>query len=246
MMNFANMKRVNTPDVYLSKVMSALTSALMLSVMLTLVLAILFPLPVNAASAANIVMENPDDFQPLTGSFTQIKNIKPLKRPFKSEGSFVYLHHKGLLWHTKNPIDSIKLFAHDGVYKVDEQGVLVKEAQLDNDFFLALFSADQEKLARFFIIESLPSNAAEGHSLCLALTPISDNMQSLFKKINLCMSEDHTGGSISKAMPKTKSIAVPKRMPRKIELIEAKGNKTEINLQLSTKKISPEELAYFD
>ena len=60
------------------------------------------------------------------------------------------------------------------------------------------------------------------------------------------MSEDHTGGSISKAMPKTKSIAVPKRMPRKIELIEAKGNKTEINLQLSTKKISPEELAYFD
>ena len=234
MMNFANMKRVNTPDVYLSKVMSALTSALMLSVMLTLVLAILFPLPVNAASAANIVMENPDDFQPLTGSFTQIKNIKPLKRPFKSEGSFVYLPHKGLLWHTKNPIDSIKLFAHDGVYKVDEQGVLVKEAQLDNDFFLALFSADQEKLARFFIIESLPSNAAEGHSLCLALTPISDTMQSLFKKINLCTSEDNTGVSISKAMP------------RKIELIEAKGNKTEINLQLSTKQISPEELAYFD
>ena len=234
MMNFANMKRVNTPDVYLSKVMLKVTLALTLVVMLTLVLAILFPSPVNAASAANIVMEKPDNLQPLAGYFSQIKNIKPLKRPFKSEGSFVYLPNKGLLWHTQKPIDSIKLFAHDGVYKVDEQGVLVKEAQLDNDFFLALFSADQEKLARFFIIESLPSNAAEGHSLCLALTPISDTMQSLFKKINLCTSEDNTGVSISKAMP------------RKIELIEAKGNKTEINLQLSTKQISPEELAYFD
>ena len=230
MMTLANMKRVTTPDVLRLKVTLALT----LVVMLTLVLAILFPSPVNAASAANIVMEKPDNLQPLAGYFSQIKNIKPLKRPFKSEGSFVYLPHKGLLWHTKNPIDSIKLFAHDGVYKVDEQGVLVKEAQLDNDFFLALFSADQEKLARFFIIESLPSNAAEGHSLCLALTPISDTMQSLFKKINLCTSEDNTGVSISKAMP------------RKIELIEAKGNKTEINLQLSTKQISPEELAYFD
>ena len=230
MKTLANMKRVTTPDVLRLKVTLALT----LVVMLTLVLAILFPSPVNAASAANIVMEKPDALQPLTGSFTQIKNIKPLKRPFKSEGSFVYLPNKGLLWHTKKPIDSIKLFAHDGVYKVDEQGVLVKEAELDNDFFLALFSADQEKLARFFIIESLPSNAAEGHSLCLALTPISDTMQSLFKKINLCTSEDNTGVSISKAMP------------RKIELIEAKGNKTEINLQLSTKQISPEELAYFD
>ena len=245
MMNFAKVKKVTTADVYLSKLMSALTSKSRLTVMLTLTLATLFTLSVNAASAADIVMEKADDLQPVKGFFTQSKNIKPLKRPFKSEGSFVYLPNKGLLWHTQKPIDSIKLFANDGVYKVNGQGVLVKEAQLDNEFFLALFSADQEKLTRFFIIESLPNNAADGHSLCLALTPLSETMQSLFKTINLCMSETSEGGSISTAVPKNKPKAVPKRMPSKIELIEANGNNTEINLQLSSESISAKELAYF-
>ena len=139
MMNFAKVKKVTTPDVYLSKLMSALTSALTsisrLTVILTLTLATLFTLSVNAASAANIVMEKADDLQPVKGFFSQSKNIKPLKRPFKSQGSFVYWPNKGLLWHTQKPIDSIKLCANDGVYKVNGQGVLVKEAQLDNEFF---------------------------------------------------------------------------------------------------------------
>ncbi|NQZ28148.1 MAG: outer membrane lipoprotein carrier protein LolA [Colwellia sp.] len=246
MMNFAKVKKVTTPNTLLLKLMPALTSALTsmttLTVMLTLILATLFTSSANTASAANIVMEKADALQPVKGFFSQSKNIKPLKRPFKSQGSFVYWPNKGLLWHTQKPIDSIKLFANDGVYKVNGQGVLVKEAQLDNEFFLALFSADQEKLTRFFIIESLPNNAADGHSLCLALTPLSETMQSLFKTINLCMSEDNNGGRISSVEPK----AVPKRMPSKIELIEANGNNTEINLQLSSESISAKELAYFD
>ena len=77
------------------------------------------------------------DLQPLKGTFSQSKNIKPLKRPFKSEGGFVYLPKKGVLWHTQKPVDSLKLFANDGVYKIDDQGVLQKEAQIHNDFFLA-------------------------------------------------------------------------------------------------------------
>ncbi len=169
------------------------------------------------------------NLQPLKGTFSQSKSIKPLKRPFKSEGSFVYTPNKGLLWHTQKPVDSLKLFANDGVYKIDDHSTLQKEAQLDNDFFLALFAADEQKLARFFTTESLQGDMDEKSS-CLALTPKNDTMQSLFKKINLCIKEVKSGTKI----------------PTKIALIEANGNNTNIQLQLSSEPINKEELAYFD
>jgi len=184
---------------------------------------------VTGATEVFTAEQQATSLQPLKGTFSQSKNIKPLKRPFKSEGSFVYFPNKGLLWHTKKPVDSLKLFAHDGVYKIDEQGALQKEAQLDNDFFLALFSANEQKLAKFFTTEVLQSEGGV-QVICLALTPISDTMRSLFKQVNLCMSEVNVGTKI----------------PNKIELIEEKGNNTEILLQLSSAKVSPRELAYFD
>ncbi|MEI6895099.1 MAG: outer membrane lipoprotein carrier protein LolA [Colwellia sp.] len=170
-----------------------------------------------------------DSRQALKGFFLQSKQIKPLKRPFISAGSFVYFPNKGLLWHTQKPIDSITLFANKGVYKVDSKGVLQKEVQLDNDFFLALFSADEQKLAKFFTTEVIASNK-ENQAYCLALTPLSNMMKSLFKQINLCMAEKES----------------TLKIPTQITLIEAKGNNTVIQLQLSSKEISPEELAYFE
>lgn len=169
------------------------------------------------------------NLQPLKGSFLQVKNIKPLKRPFKSEGGFIYFPNKGLLWHTKKPVDSIKLFANDGVYKIDEQGAAQKESQLDNDFFLALFSADEQELEKFFIVEEVKSEE-NTHIYCLALTPINSTMSSLFSKINLC---------VTQIEPRIK-------IPTKIVLIEVKGNMTEIQLQLTSAQITAEELAYFD
>ncbi len=173
----------------------------------------------------------------LKGTFTQSKNIKPLKRPFKSAGDFVYLPNKGLLWHTKTPVNSLKLFisngANNGVYHIDEQGKLKKEAQLDNDFFLALFSADEQKLAKFFTTKKLQHKTISD-AACLALIPISDTMLNLFAQINLCTTEVNAGTKI------------PTKIPTKIELIESKGNKTEIQLQLSSSLVTPEELAYFE
>ena len=84
-------------------------------------------------------------------------------------------------------------------------------------------------MAKFFTIEVVQSDV-DIQASCLALTPISNTMRSLFKKINLCITEIRLGTKI----------------PTKIELIEAKGNNTEIQLQLSSEPISTEELAYFD
>jgi len=174
-------------------------------------------------------LEKETDSQPFKGVFLQSKNIKPLKRPFKSEGGFVYLPNKGLLWHTQKPVDSLKLFANDGVYKVDEQGILQKEAQIDNDFFLALFAADVQKLEKYFTTELIPQNV-DSQVSCLALTPISNTMKSLFKSIDLCFSDVDEGVKI----------------PTKIVLTEVKGNITEIQLHLTLEQISPKELAYFE
>ncbi len=169
------------------------------------------------------------ELKPVKGSFFQNKNIKSLKRPFKSEGSFIYLPNKGLLWQTKKPISSSKLFANNGVYKIDAQGAKHKEAQLDNDFFLALFSADEKKLAKFFTAKK-QEQKIETDLTCLALTPISSSMQSLFETIHLCTSELNDGS----------------KFPKKIALIEPKGNHTEINFTLSNEQVSTAELAYFE
>lgn len=175
------------------------------------------------------VAELSSEINVLKGAFFQNKNIKPLKRPFKSEGSFVYLPNKGLLWHTQKPINSLKLFANKGVYNIDEQGSLHKEAQLDNDFFLALFAADEKKLANFFTAKKLEKMPGTDFT-CLALTPISNTMQSLFEKVHLCTTELSDG----------------RKLPKKIALIEPKGNHTEINFELSTEQITVAELAYFE
>lgn len=173
---------------------------------------------------------------PMKGTFTQSKNIKPLKRPFNSSGIFVYLPNKGLLWHTQKPVDSIKLFANDGVYNVDKNGVLQKEANVDNDFFLALFAADEERLSKYFKTQAASSH--KNQDTCLGLTPISSTLKSLFVRIHLCVSEvglesDTGAGSGTK-------------IPTQIELIEENTNNTTIQLQLSSGVISAEELAYFE
>lgn len=178
---------------------------------------------------AELTQELAPELKPVKGSFFQNKNIKPLKRPFKSEGSFIYLPNKGLLWQTKKPMISVKLFANNGVYKIDAQGAKHKEAQLDNDFFLALFAADEKKLAKFFTAKKLEKNPDNDLS-CLALTPISSTMQSLFEAIHLCTTELSDGS----------------KFPKKIALIEPKGNHTEINFELSTEQVSAAELAYFE
>ena len=170
-----------------------------------------------------------EDFNGVKGSFSQYKSIKPLKRPFQSSGSFIYIPNKGLQWHTQQPVDSVKLFTNHGVYKVDEQGELQKEAQIDNDFFLALFAADEQKLKTYFIVEEVNSNQ-NNQPPCLALTPKNGTMKSLFKRINLCVSKHNSGAKV----------------PSKIELIDTKGNETRIQLQLLSEQISPEELSYFE
>jgi hypothetical protein len=167
--------------------------------------------------------------QALKGSFSQTKSIKPLKRPFKSHGKFVYIPTQGLLWHTQTPVDSLKLFAKEGVYTIDEMGVLNKEAQLDNDFFLALFSGNQQKLTRFFYTNKI-AQATENSHECIELTPKNNTLKSLFKKINVCSTE----------------VDLDTKLPTTIHLIDPKDNITQIKLELSSDIITTEELAYFD
>ncbi len=199
--------------------------------LITLLCTMLSLLSLSFASKAKphvIVVKETSAAQAVKGTFLQSKNIKPLKRPFKSAGDFIYYPTKGLLWHTQKPVQSLKLFANDGVYKLASNGELLKEAQLDNEFFLALFAADEEKLGKFFTTKNLSNDNAE--LTCLALTPLSDTMKSLFLQVQMC-SKKHNGNT---------------KIPTKITLIEAKGNRTDINFQLSNTPLTSKELAYFD
>lgn len=163
----------------------------------------------------------------LKGSFSQSKTIKPLKRPFQSSGQFIYLPNKGLLWQTLLPVISTKLFAHNGLYSIDDEGNKTKEASLDNAFFLSLFSGDEQALKTYF---EVIGNDSESDVHCLALRPNSDALKKLFLQIDLCRKED---------------VNHLINIPSKITLHEHKGNATVINLEVNSTLVNEKELALF-
>jgi outer membrane lipoprotein-sorting protein len=163
------------------------------------------------------------------GTFIQKKTLKGLKRPFHSEGQFVYVPKKGLLWRTLSPIHSFKLLTKEGVYRLDQYLQLKKEAAFNNDLFLTLFSADEKKLTTFFTVKK-QNTSKQNKSSCLELTPKTNTMQTLFKKIHLCFIRVKNAFTV----------------PTQISLIEAKGNHTHIQLTLSSLPLTPKEWKYFE
>jgi hypothetical protein len=188
------------------------------------------------------------------GHFKQSKTIKVLKRPYNSAGTFVFIPKKGLLWQTNKPVASIKLFANNGVFSENAQGTMKKEAQVDNDFFLALFTTNETALMPYFTISE--SDASGDH--CLTLTPKSKTLASLISLIDLCLPNNANANNIDAKNDSASTNVSAKNIntleaqkllvgiPEKITLTEVNGNITDIYLTLSAEKISQKELTYFD
>lgn len=199
----------------------------------------------NNTMAFNV---NSDATVAVKGSFTQSKTIKPLRRPFQSSGEFVYVPNEGLLWQTLVPVQSTKLFAHSGLFNIDDSGKKSKEASLDNAFFLSLFSGDEKALQAYFNVVDI--NDSTNHKIvesdtdtnpsklndktnasCVVLQPKSSTLQSLFVEIKLCKKQQNN-----------ETV----KLPSSITLQEHKGNSTVITLNVNAQGLSQKELALFE
>lgn len=115
------------------------------------------------------------------GRFIQEKQLKVLKQPFISSGTFVFSPEENLLrWHTLEPVQSQLLIDSGSVREVDEQGsetLLSREGQ-GGQILLTLFSADiTQWQAHFQVSESQD---------CLTLIPRAGVLAELFEQFELC------------------------------------------------------------
>ena len=96
-------------------------------------------------------------FATLKGRFTQSKKIRVIKKPLKSEGNFVLLKDKGVLWRTFKPrVVSVRVF-HDEIAEIkDGRPTVIVSAKdqpalgLIGKVLFAVFSADIKELKRHF------------------------------------------------------------------------------------------------
>ena len=85
------------------------------------------------------------------GRFKQEKRIKFLRKPFISEGEFIYRGQHGVLWKTLSPLPSVLLVKENRVLADQE------EQQLPPQFsriFQALIGGELSRLSEDFLIEA--------------------------------------------------------------------------------------------
>jgi len=61
--------------------------------------------------------------QPLRGKFEQLRRLKVLKRPLRSEGQFLFTPEQGLAWLQQTPFQSRLLLQPSQVWQQDSQGL---------------------------------------------------------------------------------------------------------------------------
>jgi len=150
----------------------------------------------------------------ISGTFKQNKYFKVLKQPIKSSGVF-YLDPKlGFYWQTQKPVNSAIFLKSGELMEKDYRG---KVKQIAGGGTLAsvlikAISGDISALKNDFNLVKLDG------SEYLELTPKQDTLRQAISKIEIY-------GSVQ---------------PNSIKLFEAKGNKTEIQLNYHSNPIIPE------
>ncbi|WP_105254607.1 LolA family protein [Pseudoalteromonas sp. T1lg75] len=147
-----------------------------------------------AASAGATASESVEKAkQPERGRFSQAKIFAGFNQPFISQGEFT-LSSEQLLWHTLTPIDSLLKIDGDGVFERQTDGQFRRQGQAGpySRLLQALLTQDQQQLTQFFTSSEaeLPASLLEKDYSCQQLTPITQELQSLFSRFISCADGD--------------------------------------------------------
>ncbi len=93
----------------------------------------------------------------LRAGFRQQKRIEPLRRPLLSSGDFLFAPKKGVVWHTREPFDSVFIIMPRGIFQREEGREILEINAQDQpaiagftSVFLALFGGDIQELEKSF------------------------------------------------------------------------------------------------
>ncbi|MEM0515868.1 hypothetical protein WCN91_10670 [Pseudoalteromonas sp. YIC-827] len=124
------------------------------------------------------------------GTFSQAKTFAGFNQPFISQGEFT-LSDEQLLWHTLTPIDSLLKIDGDGVFERQADGQFRRQGQSGpySSLLQALLAQDKTQLAQFFTSSEAesPASLLEKEYSCQQLTPITQELQSLFSHFISCL-----------------------------------------------------------
>lgn len=161
-----------------------------------------------------------------SGSFEQRKYFTVLKQPIRSQGELYFDVDKGLLWQTNKPVHSAlilknnSVFTEDGVNPAKE----LKGASSLSLMLLSIMSGDRAKITENFTITE--SKAVE----CRILTPKLAQLAKVMQSIELCVDNLQVDNELG-----LKHI-------NRIVLREHSGNRTEIDVKLTTISALPESV----
>ena len=130
------------------------------------------------------VMQEMQSNDIVQGQFGQSKHLKILKKPIQSSGTFTYVRHSGLIWHTEKPLPATIVIQGQDIYRVQDgqKNLLVKDKQQGiSAILLHIMSGNLTSLNNIFDIDA--SNTNKGW--LMALTPKKGNDAYLFSKIEL-------------------------------------------------------------
>lgn len=147
-----------------------------------------------AASAADtglaMVQQRVAKVAVLRGEFAQEKRVAGFKNPLRSQGRFVLVRDRGVVWTTLKPFPSEIVVTRERIYSVQRDGS--RRVELDgsrqpalrgvNQMMLALVAGDLQSLAARFDAQA---TALPGQGWKLSLTPKSATLAKAFARIDL-------------------------------------------------------------
>lgn len=95
--------------------------------------------------------------QVLTGQFRHSRHLREIPKPLIALGEFTVVRDLGVVWHTRQPFDSVVVLTGEGLAQSDDGGPVQWVAAdgqpavgLLRNIFLALFTLDTQTLVRDF------------------------------------------------------------------------------------------------
>jgi hypothetical protein len=163
------------------------------------------------------------------GHFTQDKYFKFLTMPITSTGTFI-VNQKTAVWQTQQPVFSQLLLTSAAIYQrqalTDDFQTLIN----NSDFSAVLATIFTGKISRQDWNFAKASEVEKDNTgNCLVLTPKSEQLQSIFSQVELCLVND------SQTVENVEQ-------ERSITLLDKQGNKTEISMFISNDPLSPQDI----
>ncbi|HEX3675573.1 MAG TPA: outer membrane lipoprotein carrier protein LolA [Rhizomicrobium sp.] len=159
------------------------------------VLALLFCAPLLQAAAPQTIAVG----EALRGHFEQTRHLAGFARPLVSDGSFVLVPGKGLIWHDEKPFANVTVITPDGILQIanGQEAMRLPASKLPGlshlyDALAAAVSGNVEPLKQTFAVQQ--SGGADAWKI--VLTPLHPDSPAMAQLKSLTLTGHHFVDSV--------------------------------------------------